>query len=140
MKPNQTVPLLVSLAPLATVAPPVLIGAALGLALLWLFSDKEDSPSPHVTDKPAPAMPSEDEPDAQPRLSAPPKAAMRRIMREDLAEALAYVAQSMMRQEAVAALQALGFQKTSAYKALSPDGKFADFLEHTPDGLIEWQG
>ena len=64
----------------------------------------------------------------------------KRIRREDLAEALAYGARSLTRQEAVTALQALGFGKTAAYKALSPDGRFAEFIEVAPDGLIEWKG
>lgn len=64
----------------------------------------------------------------------------KRIRREDVAEALAYGARSMTRQDAVAALQALGFGKTAAYKALSPDARFAEFLEVAPDGLMEWKG
>jgi hypothetical protein len=137
MKPNQTAPLLASLAPIVAAAPPVLIVAAIGLGLYWLFSGEDDSPSPKHADTPAPAQGLADLP---PRPTAPPNAAKRRIMREDLAEALAYGARSMTRQEAVAALQALGFQKTAAYKALSPDGRFRELLAVTPDGLIEWKG
>jgi hypothetical protein len=57
-----------------------------------------------------------------------------------VAEALEYGEHAMTRTEAVATLQTLGFQKTAAYKALSPHGKFGELLEHTPDGLIAWQG
>jgi len=57
-----------------------------------------------------------------------------------VAEALEYGEHAMTRTEAVAALQELGFQKTAAYKALSQEGRFAELLEHTPDGLIEWKG
>lgn len=70
----------------------------------------------------------------------PPTPASRLIMREDGAEALEYGARAMTRTEAVTALQALGFQKTAAYKALSPEGRFGELLEHTLDGLIEWKG
>jgi hypothetical protein len=44
------------------------------------------------------------------------------------------------RKEGVAALEAIGFRKTAAYKALAEDGRFASFIEFTPDGLIEWKG
>jgi propanediol dehydratase large subunit len=66
--------------------------------------------------------------------------ARRRLLREDVAEALEYGERAMTRTEAVSALQNLGFQKTAAYKALFSDGRFADFLAHTPDGLVEWRG
>ena len=134
MNPNQTVPLAVALAPAAAAAPPILIGAAIVLGLIWLFSDKEE-PSPAQQEEiPNPATPAEDESDA------PLRAAQRRIMREDLAEALAYGARSMTRQEVVAALQTLGFQKSAAYKAVSAEGRFAELIHYTMDGLLEWRG
>ena len=74
--------------------------------------------------------------DSQPR----PRSAPRRITREDLAEALAYGQHAMSRKEVVAALGALGFQKTAAYKAVSEGGRFRDLIEATSDGLIEWKG
>jgi len=46
----------------------------------------------------------------------------------------------MTRHDAVAALHALGFGKAAAYKALSTDGRFAEFLQVAPDGLMEWKG
>jgi hypothetical protein len=46
----------------------------------------------------------------------------KRIRREDVAEALAYGVRGVPRGEAVAALRALGFHKTAAYKALSASG------------------
>jgi hypothetical protein len=60
--------------------------------------------------------------------------------REDLAEALGYGARRLTRKEAVGALEAMGFRKTAAYKALTLDGKLGDLIEVTPDGLIEWKG
>lgn len=135
MKPNQIVPLLVNLGPAAAaVAPPVLIGLAIGVGLLWLFSDNEESSPAQQAEIPLSAPPAEEESDA------PPRTAKRRIMREDLAEALAYGARNVTRQDAVAALQALGFRKTAAYKAVSSDGRFGELLEHTPDGLLAWKG
>ena len=130
MKPNQTVPLIATFAPALAAAPPLLIGAAIGVGLLWLLSDKDEPTPPTV----------QDDPDVPPLVIRPMKAAGRRVMREDVAEALEYGARALTRLEAVAALQALGFGKTAAYKGLSPDGRFGDFLEHTPDGLIEWKG
>lgn len=145
MNPKETIPLLAKLAPVLAVAgPPALIGVALGLGLLWLFSgERNPAPvelSPAAPKNPAPAAPQTSAPVSVAPLAPPPVVGNRRITREDLAEALAYGARSMTRQAAVAALQALGFGKTAAYKALSPDGRFAEFVELTPDGLIEWKG
>lgn len=49
MKPTQTVPLAVSLAPAIAAAPPLLIGAAIGLGLIWLFSGKKESETSEVS-------------------------------------------------------------------------------------------
>lgn len=57
-----------------------------------------------------------------------------------MAEALGYGGHLVSRADAVASLQALGFKKTAAYKALSPEGRFADLLEVSSDGSIEWIG
>ena len=144
MNPKETMPVLVKLAPvLATAGPPALIGVAIGLALLWVFSgDKKEEPQ---TPNPAPELPpSAIEVKTLPASAmhgAPlPKVANRRITREDIAEALEYGTRGVTRGEAVAALQALGFQKTAAYKALSASGRFAELIEIAPDGLIEWKG
>jgi hypothetical protein len=135
MKPNETVPLLTTLAPVLAVAPPLLIGGAIIVGLIWLLSDKDETASP-TPEQPPPTKTKAD-------LATPSrqlKSTSKRITREDLAEALDYGARSMVLGEAVAALQALGFGKTASYKAFSPDGKFGELLEHTPDGLVEWRG
>ena len=135
MNAKETVPILARLAPVLAVAgPPALIGVAIGLGLIWLFSGNTEKPqaAPEAP-LPAPEVPL---PPAEPLPLRP----ARRVKREDLAEALEYGARSMARTQAVAALQALGFGKTAAYKAFSPDGRFAEFIEITPDGLIEWKG
>lgn len=130
MKPQETVPLLSTLAPAAVIAPPVVIvGAVVGLGLLWLLSREEEAETPTAPDN---------------RQSPPPESKpalpVKKVTREDLAEALAYGARRFTRKEAVEALQTLGFRKSSAYKALSPDGKFGSLIAFTPDGLIEWNG
>ena len=45
----------------------------------------------------------------------------------------------MMRKSAVAALKNLGYGKTAAYDALSPDGRFSAWLQFAPDGIITWK-
>ena len=138
MKPNQTLPLLANLAPVAAGAPQIFIVAAIVVGVIWLCSAKEDSDTPAPeTDRAQPDPPSQTSP--QPSVSRQ-KLTCKRIRREDMAEALAYGARSLTRHEAVVALQALGFQKTAAYKALSRDGKFGELLKYTPDGLVEWKG
>jgi hypothetical protein len=133
MKTQESARLLTGLAPVAVALPPIaIVTALLGIGLLWLASDDEKKPK-------AQSRAEEDEPTA----SAPKSATLtqsRKVMREDLAEALAYGEKAFTRKEAVAALAALGVRKTTAYKALAPDGKFASMLMLTPDGLIEWKG
>ena len=141
MKPNQTVSLLATLGPAAVAAPPLLIGAAIGLGLIWLLSEKEKPTTPQAApEKTAPATSARIESAAPKLFTRQPQAASRRVTREDVAEALGYGSRPLPRLEAVAALQALGFGKTAAYKGLSSDGRFGELLEHTPDGLIEWKG
>jgi hypothetical protein len=171
MKPQNTIPLLTTVAPAALAVPPIAVLAALGVGLYWLLSSDEQkpktqaseaakpspSPTPHPVipqPKPAPViMPIEN---AAPVLSSPVpvparpapvpstvpvfSASARRVTREDLAEALAYGERAFTRKEAVAAIEALGFRKTAAYKALSADGKFGSLIEFTPDGLMAWRG
>ncbi len=140
MKPTQTLPLLATLGPAAVAAPPLLIGAAIGLGLIWLFSEKERSTPPPTPEKASPVAPARAESASQKTVAPQPKVSSRRVTREDVAEALGYGGRPVPRLEAVAALQALGFRKTAAYKALLPDGRFSELLEHTSDGLIEWIG
>lgn len=45
----------------------------------------------------------------------------------------------LTRKAAVSALTALGFGKTAAYSALSPDGRFSALLQSAPDGIITWK-
>lgn len=143
MNPKQVIPALAKLAPvLAAAAPPVLIGAAIGGAILWLLSSDNKSaaveapqPAPDVP-HPAPVT----APATVPVVALNPPSQAKRIRREDLAMVLEYGARCLTRQEAVTALQALGFRKTAAYKALSTEGRFAAMINTTEDGLVEWVG
>ena len=60
------------------------------------------------------------------------------ITREHLAAIFKNGARSLDRKAAVAALHDLGFGKTAAYAALSPDGRFSAWLQCAPDGVITW--
>jgi len=55
-----------------------------------------------------------------------------------MATAFHHGARKLTRTNAVAALKTLGFGKTAAYAALTPDGRFAACLQCTPDGIITW--
>jgi hypothetical protein len=68
----------------------------------------------------------------------PPPIKNKFITREDMAAAFHHGARTLTRTNAVAALKTLGFGKTAAYAALTSDGRFADWLQFAPDGLITW--
>ncbi len=75
--------------------------------------------------------------------SAPPKPPLKKrkiITREDMATAFQCGAPALTLKDAVAALKNLGFSKTAAYEALSPDGRFSTWLQFAPDGMIIWKG
>jgi hypothetical protein len=61
------------------------------------------------------------------------------ISREDMAKIL-NGGRALTRTAAVAALKKNGFGKTAAYAALTPDGRFAAWLQFAPDGIITWKG
>jgi hypothetical protein len=61
------------------------------------------------------------------------------IVREDLANIFQRGARALTRTAAVAALKNLGFGKTAAYDALSPNGRFSAWLQCAPDGIITWK-
>jgi hypothetical protein len=69
----------------------------------------------------------------------PPAQKRRIILREDLAQIFLRGARLLYRIDAVAELQNLGFGKTAAYEALSPDGLIASWLKIAPDGIIVWK-
>ncbi len=152
MKPQQAIPLLSTAAPAAlAVSPLALVGVLIGAGLLWLLTKEDAAEASPVPPESAPeqAVPLAEEfnestaaadNDASEPAPPFPNAPAKRITREDLAEALEYGARRFPRKIAVESLQALGFRKTAAYKALSPGSKFGSLMEFTPDGLIGWKG
>ena len=143
MKPQDSVRLATAIGPAAMISPPLAILAALvGVGVLWLLS--EDNPKDKPQEKAlveTPVNPESILDEDAPPVSRPAlKSQVRKVMREDLAEALDYGARVVTRREAVEALEALGFGKTAAYKALAEDGKFSSLLTFLPDGHIEWNG
>jgi len=72
-----------------------------------------------------------------PVTQAPPQPVKKKLVtREDLATV--FQRGAMTRTAAVAALKKIGFGKTAAYAALTPDGKFSAWLQFAPDGIITW--
>ena len=61
------------------------------------------------------------------------------VTREDLATVFHQGARGLTRTAAVATLKRLGFGKSAAYDALSPDGRFSAWLQCAPDGIITWK-
>jgi hypothetical protein len=60
------------------------------------------------------------------------------ITRKNMATVFHHGASALTRTAAVAALRNIGFGKTAAYAALSPDGRFSTWLRFSPDGIITW--
>jgi hypothetical protein len=69
----------------------------------------------------------------------PPPIKKKFVTREDLATVFHQGACGLTRTAAVAALKRLGFGKSAAYDALSPDGRFSAWLQCSPDGIITWK-
>jgi hypothetical protein len=68
----------------------------------------------------------------------PPPIKKKFVTRADLATVFHRGARGQTRTAAVAALKHLGFGKTAAYAALTPDGRFSAWLQFAPDGIITW--
>jgi hypothetical protein len=155
MNAKQTVPLIAALAPaIATVAPVIIIAVPIFFALKWLLSDDEKKPetAPLNTEAeipvksasvPVSAPPSPPIPIPAPVIKSavriPPLPVKKKfVTREDLAIVFNRGTRSLTRAAAVAALKSLGFGRTAAYAALTPDGRFSAWLQFAPDGLITW--
>lgn len=135
MNAKQTVPLIAAGSTLAVTVPVLLIGGAAIVAVVWLFSD-DNKISTSLPD-PKKTNPAKFVPD----YPQPPFTDARRIVtREDLSAIFDNGSRTLTRTAAVAALKALGFGKTAAYKALSMDGRFGSLLRFAPDGIIGWKG
>ncbi len=68
----------------------------------------------------------------------PPPIKKKFVTREDLATVFDHGTRALTRTAAVAALKSLGFGKSAAYDALAGGGRFADWLQFAPDGIITW--
>jgi hypothetical protein len=64
----------------------------------------------------------------------------RAVTREDMAAIFNHGVRHLTKRDAVIALEGRNFRKTAAYKALSQGGRFATWLQFSPDGVITWNG
>src|ERR1700722_9238164 len=71
-------------------------------------------------------------------MQIPPPIKKKFVTRNDLATIFQRGARALTRTAAVAALKKIGFGKTAAYAALTPDGRFSAWLQFAPDGIITW--
>jgi len=154
MSSNKTIEII------AKVAPPLLLLAVVGLAIRSHFSGEEKKPEtksatkmpekstavttvPPISFAAASKIPSPVTiPDVPVLDDLPlnmPSQKRRIVLREDLARIFQHGTRSLYRIDAVAKLQKLGFGKTAAYEALSPEGRFAFWLKIAPDGIIVWK-
>jgi hypothetical protein len=72
------------------------------------------------------------------QMTPPPPIKKKFVTRDDMANVFQHGARALNRTAAVEALKRLGFGKTAAYAALSPDGRFSSWLQSAPDGIITW--
>jgi len=72
------------------------------------------------------------------QVPLPPPIKKKFVTRNDLATIFHRGAHALTRTAAVAALKKIGFGKTAAYAALTPDGRFSAWLRFAPDGIITW--
>jgi hypothetical protein len=130
-------------------------------SLIFSHIPAESAAKPAAAPRPAmprvvvlpPALPSEAKPTAPvlvpaavivPKIVAqappPPPIKKKVVTREDMATVFERGTRALTRTAAVAGLKKLGFGKTAAYAALTPDGRFALWLQIAPDGIITWTG
>jgi hypothetical protein len=202
MNAKHTIPLISTAAPLAALAPPLLLIAGIGLTLYWLLSEEEEkkpdlptnaeggktpigapasactastqapvaAPSPKPLPAPVPLPPtqplfavfqsaiaSSPAVDSTPKVCTIPQSLAvaqptavspvapsprhgQPLAREGVARIFNCGARALTRKAAVDALKSLGFGKSAAYEALSPDGRFAAWLYCSPDGTLTWKG
>lgn len=95
-------------------------------------------PSVPKVSAPAPVPAAVTVPKIVTQAPSPPPIKKKFVTREDLANIFQRGARALTRTAAVAALKNLGFGKTAAYNALSPDGRFSAWLQCAPDGIITW--
>ena len=99
-------------------------------------------PIPHLSAPPVPEIPLPDIlPSSIPHTKNVAEAFPHKrkvITWEDMANAFDRGSRKLTLTAAVAALKSLGFGKTAAYAALTPDGRFSAWLQFAPDGIITW--
>jgi hypothetical protein len=152
MNAKQTIPLIATFAPaVAAIAPVVIIGVPIFFALKWLLS--EDDKKPETTPVNAEAETQRKDAESAVFRSIPaeipvksvsvpvfaPPVKKKFVTREDLAIVFNRGQQSLSRTAAVATLKSLGFGRTAAYAALTPDGRFSTWLHFASDGIITWK-
>ncbi len=95
---------------------------------------------PYVPNFPSPAAAPAIVPLTKDMAQAPPPPPIKKkfVTREDMANIFNHGTRTLTRKDAVSTLLRLGFGKTAAYRALSPDGRFASWLQFAPDGIITW--
>jgi hypothetical protein len=71
--------------------------------------------------------------------TTPPPIKRKIVTRQDMETIFQRGSRGLTRTAAVEALKSLGFGKTAAYSALSPDGRFSASLQFAPDGMITWK-
>jgi hypothetical protein len=164
MNEKQTVPFIATFAPaIAAIAPAVIIGVPIFFAIKWLLSDDDKKPETTPTNTETENQRSGAEsaafhqipvksvsvPVAAPPLSPvpiiksvsqtpQPPVKKKFVTRKDLATVFNHGTRSLTRTAAVGALRKLGFGRTAAYAALTPDGRFSVWLQFAPDGIITW--
>jgi hypothetical protein len=169
MNAKQTIPAI------AKIAPPLLLGVVIFLALKDIFFSENEEKKPETaptntetenrrkeTETPVfrtisaeiPAKPAIVSVSFAPKPFIPPVSIARApkipvpqapaqikrkfVTREDLAAVFQRGARTLTLTAAVAALKKIGFGKTAAYVALTPDGRFSTWLQFAPDGIITW--
>jgi len=100
---------------------------------------KSTSPSPPSVPPPAP-VPAYSIPSAKIAPSSTTVARHHSITRADMAKVFGGGIRGLTRKKAVCELTAMGFGKTAAYEALLAHGRFANWLQVAPDGIIIWKG
>jgi hypothetical protein len=179
MNSKQTIPAI------AKIAPPLLLGVVIFLAVKSLFSDDDTEEKPETTpantepenrrkeaeasqkipayrpipaeipaklavvpiySAPTPVFPPVNIPAlvAKPVIKTseqtmPPPIKKNFVTRKTLASVFDHGSRKLTLTAAVAALKNLGFGKTAAYAALTPDGRFSTWLRFAPDGIITWR-
>jgi hypothetical protein len=137
MNAKQTIPMVTIVPAIIAAAPPILlIGGVVFLAWAIFSGGKKKPEIAPVNSGGNASAPSVPAPVPANYILIP--AEKKFISRQDMEQIFAG-GRGLTRKSAVAALIALGYGKTAAYKALAINGRFASWLQFAPDGIITWQ-